>query len=71
MNVSPTIVEIVSEVLESLSAAYRAVDQALPRLAQSGPLSLLAGPALDVREKLADMTELVAALLDALRQEGG
>ncbi|MBX6352945.1 MAG: hypothetical protein IRZ10_06375 [Thermoflavifilum sp.] len=62
--------EVLSDVLESPSAAYDAVDQALPRLAQCGPLSLLAGPALDVREKLVDMTELVAALLDAQRHEG-
>ncbi|MCL6442111.1 MAG: hypothetical protein K6T83_01375 [Alicyclobacillus sp.] len=58
-------VDTLNQVLEHLTDAHHKVQAAVPLLAKYGSLSLLEGQIVDMRERLCDLTEIAAALMDA------
>ncbi|WP_156040039.1 hypothetical protein [Alicyclobacillus macrosporangiidus] len=57
--------QALSEVVEHLHSAHREVQAVLPLLQKCGSLALLTGHISDVKERLCDVTEIAAVLLDA------
>jgi len=58
-----------SQVLEHLTTAHHEVQAAMPKLERCGAFAMLAGQVVEVRERLCDLTEIAAAMMDAKMPE--
>lgn len=58
-------VDTLSQVLENLTDAHHKMQAVVPLLAKCGSMALLEGQVVQVRERLSDLTEIAAALMDA------